>query len=307
MSRIESSKINVGNSVVVKADEYEGLSDVERQLRMLSPEKRKEFLDKSNIIILEAQSRAQKILSDAQGALEQAKKDAESIRVNAQEDGYKQGYDDGYKKGYSDGNDEAITLIRNEVTDKLDALNDFISSYLDIKKEIVKALNIELAELISAFVEQLCLKNSAENVDIIAKMLQVAVSKLKEKEDITLIVHPDMKQKVESLFEYIRRESPLVSNIKLTEDINLEKDGVIVESLDTRIDATFSSYVKEIIEQICQKSYSFSKEELEEEYKEHFNTPENSENLQKLSDGVNVIFPETHTEEGLGDSENVDV
>ncbi len=307
MSRIESSKINVGNSVVVKADEYEGLSDVERQLRILPPEKRKEFLEKSNVIIADAQNRANKIISEANQALEQAKNDAQTIRTTAQEEGYKQGYDDGYKQGYSDGNNESITLIKSEVTDKLEAFNNFISSYLNIKKEVVKALNIELATIISEFAKQICLKNSTEDTEIITKMLQIAVSKLKEKEDITLIVHPEMKSKVENLFEYIKSETPLISNIRLLEDINLEKDGVIVESLDTRIDATFSSYVEELVEKITQKSYSFSPDDLEEEYKEHFGTEENNDNLKKLDDGINVILPETQTEEGLGDSENDDI
>ena len=307
MSRIERSKINVGSSVVVKADEYEGLSDVERQLRLLPPEKRKEFLEKSNVIIADAQNRANKIMLEANKALEQAKNDAETIRTNAQDEGYKQGYDDGYKQGYSDGNNESITLIKSEVTDKLEAFNNFISSYLNIKQEVVKALNIELAGIISEFVKRICLNNSAENTEIITQMLQIAISKLKEKEEITLIVHPEMKSKVENLFEYIKSETPLISNIRLLEDINLEKDGVIVESIDTRIDATFSSYVEGIVEKITQKSYAFSSEELDDEFKNHFSTKENNENLEKLDDGINVVFPEIQTEEGLGDLENDDI
>lgn len=300
MSRIESSKINIGESYIIEIpDDSEIFKNITNN--DLTPQEQTEVEEKAHQIIIAAEAKANAIADKAEKNLEAAKQEAENMKKDAYDEAYKKGYDDGHEKGYNDGYQEATSIVKDETSEKIQALNKFISASLDAKKHAIKSLNKELADIICNFVETICYKIKNIDAKIVSKVLEAAVLRLTTKEEITIYINPAMFAKINEAIELIKEDNLQIKNINLVEDINLEEDGIMVETPDTRINAAFSSYLKEVLNKILEKSYSFSDEELEENYGKFFE----SVGIPDLAVMNEEPIPETFEEKDIREDENI--
>ncbi len=96
--------------------------------------------------------------------------------------------------------------------------------------------------------------NRAELDDNIIKELTLqAINSLKDKEDITIIVHPEMAQKIYAISDELREKIPQLSSIKIVEDASVSPDGTIVESPMSRVDSRVTSQIGEIAQRLMGK------------------------------------------------------
>ena len=73
-----------------------------------------------------------------------------------------------------------------------------------------------------------------------------AISQLKNREEISIIVSPKLVENIIKLSEEFKQELPQIKNIKIIEDSALSTDGTIIETPLSRVDSRVSSQIDEI-------------------------------------------------------------
>ena len=198
--------------------------------------------NKSTVIVQTANTEAVRIV-------EQAKKDAQ----NAYEDIKQQAYKEGFEQGQKDG----LAKFQQDATEALKSLGTLSSSSFDMKKNIIDSATLDIIELVSAIADKVCHIKFDKNV--LEKITLDAIKQLNDKENITIIVNPELVENINSLVPNFKEEFPKIQTIKILEDVSVSPDGVIVETLNTRLDSRVSAQISEI----AQKMLTGDVDELE--------------------------------------------
>lgn len=257
MSRIDSNNINVGESFVIKIEKDEPI-DYSLQIQAAIEQGKKQ----SASLIQSAEIQAEKIIQDAKMQAEQeAHALAEEIKDNAQKQGYEAGYKDGYDKGATDANEKIISDFAQKVND----FNNFIKNSFEIKKRIIKSMHMDMINLVLEICNKICHSELELNQKVLSNITKAAIIELKDKEDITVIVNPLIRDEIIEIMKLIKEENSLIENVKIIEDNSISADGCIVESLSNRIDSRISSQIAEITQKLLNDVQSVSEEELVKE------------------------------------------
>ena len=114
-------------------------------------------------------------------------------------------------------------------------------------------------DLVIAIADKVC--HIKFDDEILHKITLDAIKQLNDKENITIIVNPELVENINKIVPTIREEVPKLQSLKILEDNSLSLDGVIVETPDTRLDSRVSVQISEI----AQKMLTDSQDELEQE------------------------------------------
>lgn len=272
MSRIRGEHINFGNSFVLGSD-GKSLAN-------------KEVTDAQIIaasIIAEAKKQAQELVNQAHNQasqiVSQASVDAESSKEDLVSDAKQQGF----AEGYAEGNERITTELESLVYN----VDNFVKCKLEIKNRIIKSVHKDILELIIAISEKICKTELQHNRDILLNVVTNAISQLKEKEKVTIIVHPEMAEKIYNISNDLRNNIHNLEHIKIIEDTAVSPDGTIVESLGSRIDARVSAQIEQISHKLLEELNSTPEIELARELEE-FESTEVLEESQEPVQSVQV-------------------
>lgn len=246
MTRIKSGNVQFGDSFVVPIEET------------THSKKIKEALEKEKQIILQGEQQAKEII-------EKAQQEAEAIINQGREEALSQVdqiKQDAHQEGFEAGRQEGLENIRQELTDKIIAVDNFAKSNFDIKHNIIKSAHLDIIKLIVEISQKVCSKVFELDNSILKEITQSAISALKDKEEITIIVNPEMAEKIYSISDELKEKIPQLSSIKIIEDNSVSPDGTIVESPLSRVDCRIRSQINEISEKLMEKLDSTSNEEL---------------------------------------------
>ena len=249
MTRIKSNNVQLGGSFLVPIEQSANNKKIE------------EALDKEKEILLRAETQAQEIIANAQQQgeelIEQAKNQAlsevDAITQKAHEEGFEAGRQEGF---------ESIT---QELQDKIIAVNDFAKSNFELKNNIIKSAHLDIINLIVEISQKVCSKSLELNDNILKEITEKAIHALKDKEDITIIINPQMAEKIYAISEELKEKIPQLSSIKIVEDNSVSPDGTIVESPLSRVDCRVRSQINEISDKLMAKLDSTPSNELDEE------------------------------------------
>ena len=234
-NRIKSGEIQIGNNYVLPIEQ----SNVTRQQAKVKK------------IIEETDAMAQKIIDGAENksqiivntANTEAERIIEESRKKAQSD-YdavkQQAYDEGFQKGQEDG----LEKFKQDSLEALKSLDTLSSSTFDMKKNIIDSATLDIVELVSAIADKVC--HIKFDNEILHKITVDAIKELNEKENITIIVNPKLVENINSMVDDFKNEIPKLETIKIVEDNSVSPDGVIVETLTTRLDSRISTRIAEI-------------------------------------------------------------
>lgn len=247
-NRIKSGEIQIGNSYVLPI-EQSNVTLQQAKVKKIIEEtdaQAKQILsaaeNQSQMIIEAANVEANKIIEEAK---KQAEQEYEAIRQQA--------YQEGFSKGESDG----FTKFRNDATEALKSLDTFASSSFDTKKNIIDSATLDIVELVSVIADKVCHLKFDDKV--LHKITLDAIKQLNDKENITIIVNPQLVENINSLVETFKQDISNLKTIKILEDNSVSPDGVIVETLSTRLDSRISTQISEI----AQKMLTGANDELE--------------------------------------------
>ena len=238
-NRIKSNEIQIGNNYVLP---------IEQSNVTLQQAKVKKIIEetdaKANQIIGNAQNQASIVLETANN---EAIRIIENARKKAEQD-YEMVKNQAYEEGFLKGQEDGLTKFQNDAYESLKSLDTLASSTFDMKKNIIDSASLDIVELISAIADKVCHTKFDEN--ILKKITIDAIKQLNDKENITLIVNPMLVENITKLAEQFREEIPKIQSIKILEDSSVSPDGVIVETLNTRLDSRISVQIAEITQKM---------------------------------------------------------
>lgn len=245
MTRIKSGNIQLGDSFVVP---------IEQSGHNL---KIQEALEKEKQIILNGEQKAQEIIEKAQQQAQELIEKAEGEALSRVDEITQQAHQEGFEAGRQEG----LENITQELQDKILSVNNFAQSNFEIKNNIIKSAHLDIIKLVIEIAQKVCSKSLELDGSILKELTEKAIQALKDKEDITIIVNPDMAEKIYSISEELKEKIPQLSAIKIVEDASVSPDGTIVESPLSRVDSRVKSQIDEIAEKLMNKLYSTSVEE----------------------------------------------
>lgn len=249
-NRIKSNDIQIGNNYVLPIEQSSVTLSQAKVKKIIeeTDEKARQIIDgaenKSNIIVQTANTEAQRIIEDAR---QKAQQEYDAIK--------QQGYNEGFAKGEQDG----LEKFKNDADEALKALETLSSSSFDMKKNIIDSASLDIVELVAAIADKVC--HAKLDTKMLSKITLDAIKQLNDKENITIIVNPLLVDRISKLSENFKREIPKLQSIKIIEDNSVSPDGVIVETLSTRLDSRISTQIAEI----TQKMLTGTNDELEQE------------------------------------------
>ncbi|MBQ4114425.1 hypothetical protein IJD34_03385 [bacterium] len=247
-NRIKSDDIQIGNNYVLPIEQSKVTIQQAKVKKIIeeTDSKAQQILqgaeNKSQVIIGSANTEATRIVDAAK---EKAQQEYDVIKQQA--------YQEGFAKGEADG----LEKFKNDAQSSLQSLETLISSSFEAKKNIIESATLDIVELVSAIADKVCHIKLDENV--LKDITIDAIKKLNDKENITIIVNPELVDNINNLCEDFKTEIPKLQSIKIIEDNSVSPDGVIVETLRTRLDSRISAQIGEI----AQKMLTGADNELE--------------------------------------------
>jgi len=249
LTRIKSNNVQLGGSFVVS---------IEQSAHSL---KIQEALEKEKDIILQAERIAQEIVEkakqDANDIIEAGKTKALSEVDTIVQNAHTEGFEAGRAEGLED--------ITNELQDKITSVNDFAKCNFELKKNIIKSAHLDIINLIVEISHKVCSKSLELDDTLLKEITEKAIHSLKDKEEITIIVNPEMAEKIYAISDELKEKIPQLSSIKIVEDNSVSPDGTIVESPLSRVDSRVKSQINEISDKLMEKLDSTPSEDLSEE------------------------------------------
>lgn len=237
MSKINAEKINYGNPLVIGQN---GKSVVNKEIS--------DAQIIADSIIAEARKKADEILKNAQNEageiVTQAISDAENSKDMVLSESKTQGFEEGYQDG--------LKKITEELEGAVENVNNFVKCKFEAKNRIIKSLHYDILDLVLQISEKICKTELRKNRETLIRVVSEAISMLKEKETVTIIVNPEMARKIYEISEDLRERIHSLENIKIVEDTSIAADGTIVESVGSRVDSRVSAQ----IEQFAQRLYT---------------------------------------------------
>lgn len=242
MTRINGNNIQLGDSFVVSIEDLGHKAKIQ------------EALVKEQEIIVNAEQRAAEMIEQANQQAQQLIQAGEQEALSRVEAITQQAHNEGFEVGRQEG----YTDITKELRDKIIAVNDFAYSNFDIKNNIVKSAHSDIIRLVIEIAQKVCSTALELDDNILKELTLQAINSLKDKEDITIIVHPEMAQKIYAISDELKELIPQLSSIKIVEDASVSPDGTIVESPMSRVDSRVRSQIGEIAERLMGKLDSTS-------------------------------------------------
>ena len=266
MGRIESDKINFGDSFVVSAQSNRILDSEISQAKQIAEKIISDAKQKALIIELSANSKAATIIEEAN---QKANEQTTQITETAKNEGFDQGYKDGFEK------------ISAEMEEKIVNLDNFAKSEFELKKRIIKSLHTDILDLIISISKKVCHTELTQNPKLLEKLTISAISALKEKENITIIVNPQMAEKIYDISDKIKETFKNLETIRIIEDNSVSPDGTIVESVGSRIDSRIDAQIDKIAQELFNNLNSTPETELVKEIQDNLKNEEIIEKLEQ--------------------------
>lgn len=166
--------------------------------------------------------------------LQEAQKEADKVRKEAEQAGFEQGREHGYQKGMEEVN-------------RLVAVIHKISGDLIQKREkILSETERELVELVMLISSKVIKTISETQKRVVYDNIIAALSKLKGRAEVTIRVNPADMMTVTKHKQAFMETVEGVENIRILEDPNVDIGGCIVNSEFGAIDARVSTQLAEI-------------------------------------------------------------
>ena len=238
-NRIINKEIQFGESYVLPIEQSKvTLSEAKvKKIMAETDAKAQQIVDaadnKSQIIVQTANTEATRIIDEAR---RKAQEEYESIKQQAYQEGFQKGQEDGLEK------------FKQDAADGLNALETLASSTFDMKKNIIDSASRDIIELVSAISDKVC--HIKFNPQMLYQMTLDAIKLLNDKENITIIVSPKLVDNIQKMVPNFRSSIPNLQSLKIIEDSSLSPDGVIVETLMTRLDSRISSQIGELAQKM---------------------------------------------------------
>lgn len=251
MSRIDSEKINFGASFVLPTSDEQLRAQELVSAKKIAQELILKAKQQAQLIVEEAKQQAKKHIDDA---IAEANSKVTEITEDARQKGHQIGYEEGQ------------IAVKRDLVDQIENLDKFTKSEFDIKKRIIKSAHNDIVNLVVTIADKVCQKKLRIDREILYNITKQSINALKDKENVTIIVNPNMAKKIYAISETLQKDILSLQSIKIIEDSSVSEDGTIVESISSRIDNRISSQIDEIAQKLLVELQSTDEEKLVSEF-----------------------------------------
>lgn len=180
--------------------------------------------------------------------LERSRKAAELIKTKARQDGYEEGFnlgkEEGYKEGYEEGYKEGYQEGLKSLLDKIEYLKTLGEEILSERHRLFEEYKYEMVQMVLEISKRLIFEEILTNPQIISNIIYKAISMMKEKESIKIVVSPTvfgliMDKKLSDLGG---------SKVELISDERVEDGDILIISPGGQIEYRLKERFKEIEE-----------------------------------------------------------
>lgn len=180
--------------------------------------------------------------------LERAKRNANLLKERAKAEGYQEGleegreegYKEGYKNGYKKGYEEGLNFFR----DKIEYLKELGEEILLERHKLFEEYKYEIVQMALEIARKLIFTELLTNPDIICNIISKAISLMKEKESIKIVVNP-------VIFGLINENSLLTiggNKVEVISDQRLDEGDIIVITPGEQVEFRLRERLKELEE-----------------------------------------------------------
>ncbi len=202
--------------------------------------------DQAAVIKTDAENEAEKIIEKAKAEAGQIIADANSQREKLTSDAHLEGFNQGQKEGYDSGYAEVERLINR--------MHKILESVMARREEILQDTESQIVELVILMARKVVKILSENQKNVIMANTLAALKKVKTRGSVTLRVNiEDVKLTSAHAQEFIQHVEN-VKGITVQEDSSVEKGGCIVETDFGAIDARISSQLTELENKILEVS-----------------------------------------------------
>ena len=194
---------------------------------------------------LVAQEIREKAEAEAAELLEEAKRQAEVLRQQAQDEGFKEGYEEGYAKSMTDVKEVAEVQSRQY----LEEIRDIVERTAEEKEEVLQKYKKDLRSIAIAVAEKVIHVSLKSSGDVIERMILSATEKLKTREWAKIYISKsDADIMLRGDRDLVQALARLSDHVKVVVMENEKPGTCIIELPDEIIDASASTQMENIKE-----------------------------------------------------------
>lgn len=201
-----------------------------------------EAQEQAQEILDNAENNAQSILAQAEEKIkqwwEENEKNLEVMSIDAKH----QGYEEGYLKGKL----EAEAELRNEYQERFNQVQQLLNQAFEQKEAIIAEAEPFLLELSTAIAEQIVKQELESYPHKFVELIQHQITRFKEKDYITICVHPEDFEYIQSQRGHLLSVVNGETEIKIIPDHSVTPKGCVIRTAYGSIDARIDTQVEEI-------------------------------------------------------------
>ncbi|MEH7439398.1 FliH/SctL family protein [Neobacillus drentensis] len=210
-------------------------------------------------IIQEAEVQAKLIIERAEGKARSLEKAAEEKISQWWEENQRQleelsreAEHKGYHDGYAQGKQEAMKEVTSEYQAKIEQIQNLLEQAYEQKASIISEAEPFLLELSTVIATHIIKKELDSNPEQFVELIKEHILRFKEKEFITVCVHPDDFDFIQAQRSHLIAVVNGETEIKIIPDHSVTSKGCIIRtaygSVDARIDTQIEEIKKVILE-----------------------------------------------------------
>ncbi|MDR7235719.1 flagellar assembly protein FliH [Neobacillus drentensis] len=158
----------------------------------------------------------------------------------------------GFEEGLATGKQEAILKVQQEYQQKLEQAQHLLHLAYEQKESIISEAEPFLLELSTVIASQIVKQELESHPDIFVDLIKQHILRFKEKESITVCVHPEDFEFIQSQRVHLVAIVNGETEIKIIPDHSVSPKGCIIRtaygSVDARIDTQIEEIKKVILE-----------------------------------------------------------
>lgn len=204
----------------------------------------------AELMLTAARGQADKIINDAHA---RANKQAEAIRQAA----YNAGRDQGLTEGRAVGQETALAEARKTFAESqkslVSTLTNLLTDFNDRREHLYAAARRDVVVLAVAIAGRItdklsCMADVAP--DAAAQACEEALAMLREATDVVIRTHPADAAAIEDLQQQLAGTVKSSPHMRIIEDAGVARGGVKLQAADAAIDATISTRIDRIADEL---------------------------------------------------------
>lgn len=190
----------------------------------------------------DAESAAEKALSEAEAKIQAFEVQAKARVDEVTKEARKEGFDEGREEGFKEGHLEVDRLI--------DRLHVMLDRAMDKRAEILEQTEAQVVELVLLISRKVVKTISENQKNVVLSNISQALRKLKTRSDVIVRVNiADLQLTTEHAKDFIDAAEN-AKKLSIVEDSSVDRGGCIIETDFGEIDARIQSQLHELEEKI---------------------------------------------------------